>query len=196
MAASAADRAVCDAQRREPVRHHNFRAGYRAATITFGAAGLALAAGISAVIAGRGLVVVILLAVFAISRAAISWSDGRSWRKVDAHREGAFPPGLCRIRICDGRWVGPRGCPLQLGQMARAGRSPQLWATLWLLAGFVRLCQSRWCSGWFGAIERAASICSRLLVRRVRASACARASASTLAHITGTDVTIDGVPDR
>ena len=51
----------------------SFRAGYRAATIAFGAAGLALAAGISQAIGGRALVAVTLLVVFAVTRAAISW---------------------------------------------------------------------------------------------------------------------------
>ncbi|MGH3232288.1 MAG: DUF998 domain-containing protein [Streptosporangiaceae bacterium] len=51
----------------------SFRAGYRAATISFGAAGIALAVGIGLAIGGRGEAVVALLAVFAIARAAISW---------------------------------------------------------------------------------------------------------------------------
>jgi hypothetical protein len=50
-----------------------FRAGYRAATIAFGAAGIALAAGVGEALASRGKVVVILLVIFAIARAAISW---------------------------------------------------------------------------------------------------------------------------
>ncbi len=61
---------------RNPVSQYgttSFRAGYRAATIAFGAAGLALAAGISQATGGRGLVAVTLLVVFAITRAAISW---------------------------------------------------------------------------------------------------------------------------
>ena len=61
---------------RDPVSEYgitSFRAGYRVATIAFGAAGLALAAGIGQALGGRGLAVVILLVVFAITRAAISW---------------------------------------------------------------------------------------------------------------------------
>jgi len=61
---------------RNPVSQYgitSFRAGYRAATIAFGAAGLALAAGISQAIGGRALVAVTLLVVFAVTRAAISW---------------------------------------------------------------------------------------------------------------------------
>jgi hypothetical protein len=50
-----------------------FRAGYRVVTIAFGAAGIALAAGISQAIAGRGHAVAVLLVIFAIARAAISW---------------------------------------------------------------------------------------------------------------------------
>ena len=74
---------------RNPVSQYgitSFHAGYRAATIAFGTAGLALAAGMSLAIAGRGLVVVILLVVFAIARAAISWfpmdARGAKWTRT------------------------------------------------------------------------------------------------------------------
>jgi hypothetical protein len=51
-----------------------FRAGYRAATIAFAVAGAALAAGLLAAIHGRGRIqVVVLLVVFAVARAVISW---------------------------------------------------------------------------------------------------------------------------
>jgi hypothetical protein len=50
-----------------------FRVGYRVATIAFGAAGIALAFGISAALRGQGRAVVILLVIFAVTRAAISW---------------------------------------------------------------------------------------------------------------------------
>lgn len=51
-----------------------FRAGYRIATIAFGLAGLGLAIGIARSISGHGeIVVVALLIVFALARAAISW---------------------------------------------------------------------------------------------------------------------------
>jgi len=60
-----------------------FRGGYRAATIAFGAAGLALAVGISQALGTRGLAAVILLVVFAITRAVISWfpmdTPGMKW---------------------------------------------------------------------------------------------------------------------
>jgi hypothetical protein len=61
---------------RNPVSQYGitpFRAGYRAAAIAFGAAGLASAAGISQAIGSRGLAAVTLLVIFAITRAAISW---------------------------------------------------------------------------------------------------------------------------
>jgi Protein of unknown function (DUF998) len=61
---------------RNPVSEYgitSFCAGYRAATLAFAAAGLALAAGISLAVRGRGVAVVVLLVVFAIARAAISW---------------------------------------------------------------------------------------------------------------------------
>ena len=48
------------------------RAGYRVATIAFGVAGIALAAGIGQVIGGWGRQVVILLVIFAIAGAVIS----------------------------------------------------------------------------------------------------------------------------
>jgi Protein of unknown function (DUF998) len=50
-----------------------FRSGYRVATLAFGAAGIALAVGISQAIVGRGEAVVVLLVIFAIARALISW---------------------------------------------------------------------------------------------------------------------------
>jgi hypothetical protein len=50
-----------------------FKAGYRVATLAFGAAGIALAFGISRAVAGRGTAVVILLVLFAIARVLISW---------------------------------------------------------------------------------------------------------------------------
>jgi len=50
-----------------------FRAGYRVATLAFGAAGAALAAGLGLATGSAGEAVVALLVVFAIARAAISW---------------------------------------------------------------------------------------------------------------------------
>ena len=51
-----------------------FRSGYRVMTIAFGVAGLSLAAGVDRVTSGRGReAVVVLLALFAIARGAISW---------------------------------------------------------------------------------------------------------------------------
>ncbi len=50
-----------------------FRAGYRVATIAFGAAGVALAFGLGTALGGQGRVVAILLVDFALARAAISW---------------------------------------------------------------------------------------------------------------------------
>jgi len=74
---------------RDPVSQYgitSFRAGYRAATIAFAAAGLSLAAGISQALGRRGLAVVILLVVFAITRAAISWfpmdAPGAKWTRT------------------------------------------------------------------------------------------------------------------
>jgi Protein of unknown function (DUF998) len=52
----------------------DFKAGYRAATIAFAVAGLALAAGLHRELSGHGArLVVLLLVVFALARAAISW---------------------------------------------------------------------------------------------------------------------------
>ena len=74
---------------RNPVSEYgitSFRAGYRAATTAFGAAGLALAAGISQALGDRGLAVVILLVAFAIARAVISWFPmdvpGAKWTRT------------------------------------------------------------------------------------------------------------------
>jgi hypothetical protein len=51
----------------------SFRGGYRVATIAFAAAGIALAVGIGQAVHGRGQLVVVLLVIFAIARAVISW---------------------------------------------------------------------------------------------------------------------------
>jgi hypothetical protein len=52
----------------------DYRAGYRVATIAFGVAGLALAAGLHRAVTGRDArLVVLLLVVFAFARGAISW---------------------------------------------------------------------------------------------------------------------------
>jgi hypothetical protein len=51
----------------------SFRAGYRVATIAFAVAGIALAVGLGLAIGGRARQVVILLVIFAIARAVISW---------------------------------------------------------------------------------------------------------------------------
>ena len=74
---------------RDPVSEYgitSFRAGYRVATISFAAAGLAVAAGISQALGGRALAVVILLVVFAITRAGISWfpmdPPGAKWTRT------------------------------------------------------------------------------------------------------------------
>jgi len=51
-----------------------FRSGYRAATLAFAVAGAALALGIASAIRGHGRIqVVVLLLIFAVARAAISW---------------------------------------------------------------------------------------------------------------------------
>jgi Protein of unknown function (DUF998) len=51
-----------------------FRAGYRVATIAFAVTGIALAVGIGQAVSGHGrAVVLVLLVIFAIARAVISW---------------------------------------------------------------------------------------------------------------------------
>ena len=50
-----------------------FRGGYRAATLAFAAAGVALAVAVSRAVTMSGGAVIVLLIVFAVSRAAISW---------------------------------------------------------------------------------------------------------------------------
>jgi len=50
-----------------------FKAGYRAATIAFALAGLALAVAVSQALHHRGVATITLLVVFAAARAAISW---------------------------------------------------------------------------------------------------------------------------
>ena len=61
---------------RNPVSQYGItppRAGYRVATLAFAVAGAALAVGIDRAVGARAAAVVVLLAVFAAARAAISW---------------------------------------------------------------------------------------------------------------------------
>lgn len=74
---------------RNPVSEYGitqFRTGYRAATIAFGAAGIALAAGIGQALGERRTAVMVLLVAFALVRAAISWfpmdPPGTKWSRT------------------------------------------------------------------------------------------------------------------
>ncbi|HEX4036000.1 MAG TPA: DUF998 domain-containing protein [Solirubrobacteraceae bacterium] len=61
---------------RNPVSQYGIsarRGGYRAATIAFAIAGAALAVGVDRALGSRAAAVVVLLAIFAAARAAISW---------------------------------------------------------------------------------------------------------------------------
>jgi len=110
---------------RDPVSQYGitgYRDGYRAATIAFGAAGLALAVGISQALGTRGLAAAILLVVFAITRAVISWFPmDAPGHEVDTHRVGALCAGLRRLRIRAGGCRCSRGGPLPPWHVARAG---------------------------------------------------------------------------
>ena len=110
---------------RDPVSEYgitSFRAGYRVATISFAAAGLAVAAGISQALGGRALAVVILLVVFAITRAGISWfpmdPPGAKWTRTGwmhfVLAFAAFASVLAAASVLGAVLSHPR-------QMARAG---------------------------------------------------------------------------
>ena len=80
---------------RNPVSQYGItpqRAGYRVATITFAVAGAALAIGIDRALGSRAAAVVVLLAIFAAARAAISWfpMDARARRRPGATLTGCF----------------------------------------------------------------------------------------------------------
>jgi hypothetical protein len=100
----------------------SFRTGYRVATISFGAAGVALAAGIGLAIGGRGETVVALLIVFAIARAAISWfpmdAPGAD-RTPTGQMHGMLAIGALRLRDAGCLQAGRR--PAASGQVALAG---------------------------------------------------------------------------
>ena len=61
---------------RNPVSQYGitrFRIGYRVATLAFAAAGIALAVGVNLALGSRAKTVVVLLVIFAVARALISW---------------------------------------------------------------------------------------------------------------------------
>jgi Protein of unknown function (DUF998) len=135
-----------------------YRAGYRVATIAFGAAGLALAAGLHRAVDGRGArQAVLLLVVFAFARGAISWfpmdspgaertSTGREHGLLAIAAFGAVT--VCAFRLAAaldqaGRWPGLAPVSVALGSAMAACLAGML------LAGSLLAVRAR-----FGAIER------------------------------------------
>jgi Protein of unknown function (DUF998) len=156
---------------RDPVSAYGitpYRAGYRAATIAFGAAGLALAAGISQALGGRGAAAAALLVVFAVVRAAISWfpmdEPGTKWTRTGwAHAALAFVAFLSVMAAADvlgavlpgpGRWheLGPVSAALgyaMAGCLATFGWAqwvPAMRARSGAIERGFYLCAIAWCA--------------------------------------------------
>jgi hypothetical protein len=95
-----------------------FRAGYRAATIAFGIAGLALAVGIDQAVSGHdSTMVVALLVVFALARGAISWFP------MDAPGAGRTSTGQAHGLLAIAAFGSATVCSFKLASaLSRAGR--------------------------------------------------------------------------
>ncbi len=134
-----------------------FRGGYRAATLAFAAAGVALAVAVSRAVTMSGGAVIVLLIVFAVSRAAISWfpmdapgaertSTGQLHGLLAIAAFGSATIAAFRLATAlshQGTWHGLADASKALG-----------WIMLLLLLamGFAR--RSATVRSWFGLIER------------------------------------------
>jgi hypothetical protein len=153
-----------------------FRAGYRVATIAFGAAGLALAIGIDRAISASGRTsVVVLLVVFAAARGAISWFP------MDAPGLPRTPTGMAHGLLAFAAFASVAAAAFELGHaLAHATRWHSLegvstalgWAMLACLLGVWLARAHPAVRALFGAIERGFYICAIAWVA-VFAFACA-----------------------
>jgi uncharacterized protein DUF998 len=135
-----------------------FKAGYRVATIAFGVAGLALAVGIEQAFKGNGpVVVVILLVIFAITRAVISWFP------MDAPGEDRTSTGRAHGLLAIGAFGSASIAALRLASvLTHADRWKSLapvsqalgWAMLACLLGLAISRSFPVVRARFGAIER------------------------------------------
>jgi hypothetical protein len=134
-----------------------FRGGYRAATLAFAAAGVALAIAVSKAVTHRDTAIVVLLLVFAASRAAISWFP------MDApgsERTGTGQiHGLLAIGAFGSATIAAFKLANELSHQSRwhglAGASDALgWIMLCLLLAMTLARRSTAARRWFGAIER------------------------------------------
>jgi len=136
----------------------SFRAGYRVATIAFAVAGVALAVGVDRAISGTGrTAVVLLLIVFASSRAAISWFP------MDVPGTERTSTGQMHGLLAFGAFVSAAIAALRLGEvLSREAKWHSLalmssclgWAMVAFLAGIMFARSSPRMRAGFGAIER------------------------------------------
>lgn len=93
-----------------------YRAGYRAATIAFAVAGVALAVGIDRAVGSRASAVIVLLAIFAAARAAISWFP------MDAPGTALTPTGRAHGLLAVAAFGGATIAAFKLGAVLRDGQ--------------------------------------------------------------------------
>jgi Protein of unknown function (DUF998) len=136
----------------------DYKAGYRAATIAFAVAGLALATGLHRELSGRGAkLVVLLLVIFAIARAAISWFP------MDAPGAERTSTGSIHGVLAIVAFGAATAAALKLGSVLSGSAhwrslgpvSVALgWAMIAFLLGMMLTRSVPWVRARFGAIER------------------------------------------
>lgn len=134
-----------------------FKTGYRAATIAFAAAGLALAAAVSQALPRQGSATIALLIVFAAARAAISWFPMD--HPGTPRTQTGTVHGLLAIAAFGSATAAAFRLASALSQQstwhALAGTSRALgWLMLACLIAMMLTRRSPAARRWFGAIER------------------------------------------
>ncbi|MDA8068609.1 MAG: DUF998 domain-containing protein, partial [Actinomycetota bacterium] len=146
---------------RDPVSQYGisaFRGGYRAATLAFAVAGVALALALSRALVHREAAIVALLVVFAAARAVISWLP------MDKPGVQRTATGTAHGLLAIAAFGSITAASLKLGRAlaeqarwhALAGVSTTLgWLMLCLLGAMVARRPLPALGRWFGAVERA-----------------------------------------
>ncbi len=142
----------------------DFRAGYRAATIAFAVAGIALATALHRELSGqRAKLVLLLLVLFAVARAAISWFP------MDAPGTERTSTGSMHGVLAIVAFGGVTAAAFRLGSVLSSGpRWHSLgpvsaglgWAMLGCLLAMMLSRGLPWLRTKFGAIERAFYACA------------------------------------
>lgn len=166
---------------RDPVSQYGisaYRGGYRAATIAFAVAALALAAGVDqATGAGRRGALVALLVVFSVARAAISWFP------MDAPGAPRTATGRVHWLLAVAAFGSATAAAFRLAGLSRGTRwhslaavsSALAWAMLACLIAMTVSRSHPFIRARFGAVERGFYLCA-IAWFAVFAAACATAA--------------------